>query len=113
MLRYLTHDASVKSHRVTVSVQNSSVYAPSTIFFPSTVLMNAVATVFPETYTMLCYFHIGKNVRAKCITDCKVKPKPPKDAKVDKKQVKNDKEKNRDVVEKIVSAWRVMYLDAH
>jgi len=69
-------------------------------------LMNVVATVFPETYTMLCFVHIGKNVRAKCITNCRVKPKPPKDAKVDKKQVKKDKEKNRDVVEKIVSAWK-------
>jgi len=69
-------------------------------------LMNVVATTFLETYTMLCFFHIGKNVRAKCITDCRVKPKPSKDAKVDKKQVKKDKEKNRDVVEKIVSAWK-------
>jgi len=30
-------------------------------------LMKAVGTVFPKTYTMLCYFHIGKNVRAKYI----------------------------------------------
>jgi len=69
-------------------------------------LMNVVATVFPETDTMLCFFHIAKNVRAKCITDCRVKPNPPKGAKVEKKQVKKDKEKNRDVVEKIVSAWK-------
>ena len=32
-------------------------------------LMKAVGTVFPKTYTMLCYFHIGKNVRSKCITN--------------------------------------------
>jgi len=69
-------------------------------------LMNFVATVFPETYTMLCFFHEGKNVRAKCITNCRVKPKPRRDANVDKKQVRKDKEKNRDVVEKIVSAWK-------
>jgi len=31
-------------------------------------LMKVVGTVFPETYTMLCFFHIRKNVRAKCIT---------------------------------------------
>ena len=38
-------------------------------------LMNVVGTIVPETYTMLCFFHIGKNVRAKCMTDCKVHPK--------------------------------------
>jgi len=36
----------------------------------------------------LCFFHIGKNVRVKCITNCRVIPKPPKGAKVGKKQVK-------------------------
>jgi len=55
---------------------------------------------------MLCFFHIGKNVRAKCITNCRVKPKPPKDSKVDKKQVQKDKEKNKDIVENIMSAWK-------
>jgi hypothetical protein len=55
---------------------------------------------------MLCFFHIEKNVRAKCITDCKVKPKLPKDAKADKKPLKKDKEKNIDVVDKVVCAWR-------
>ncbi|KEH19077.1 transmembrane protein, putative [Medicago truncatula] len=52
-------------------------------------LMNVVGTTFPETYTMLYFyfiFHIGKNVRATCITDFRVKSKPPMDAKVDKKQ---------------------------
>jgi len=71
-----------------------------------TAFMNVVGIVFPKTDTMLCFFHIGKNVRAKCITYCKVKPNPPKNAKVDKKEVKKDKKKNRDVVEKIVSAWK-------
>jgi len=65
-------------------------------------LMNAVGTVFPETYTMLCFFHIGKNVG----TDCKVHPKPPKDAKVDNKELKKNKVKNREVVEKVVIALR-------
>jgi len=37
-------------------------------------LMNVVAKVLPETAILLCYFHIGKNVRAKCIIDCRVKP---------------------------------------
>jgi len=52
------------------------------------------------------FFHIGKNVRAKCITDCKVHPKSPKGAKVDKKELKKNKVKNREVVEKVVIAWR-------
>ena len=69
-------------------------------------LMKAVGTVFPETYTMLCYFHIGKNVRSKCITDCKVVSKPPKGTKLDKKELKKNKMKNSDVVEKVVNAWR-------
>jgi len=34
-------------------------------------LMNAIATVFPESSEVLCYFHVGKNVRSRCITDYK------------------------------------------
>ena len=52
------------------------------------------------------FFHIGKNVRAKCITDCKVHPKHPKGAIVDKKELKKNKVKNRKVVEKVVIDWR-------
>jgi len=37
--------------------------------------MNAVANVLPEISAILCNFHVGKNVRAKIITDCRVKPK--------------------------------------
>jgi len=59
-----------------------------------------------QTLCFVFFFHIEKNVKATCITDCRVKPKPPKDAKVDKKEMKKDKEKNKDVVEKIVSAWK-------
>ena len=29
-------------------------------------LMNAVKTVFPEATNLLCWFHIDKNVKAKC-----------------------------------------------
>ena len=47
-------------------------------------LMNVIAKVLPETSTLLCYFHIGKNVRAKCTTDCRVKLKA-KDVEVDEK----------------------------
>jgi len=53
--------------------------------------MNVVAKVLPETDTLLCYFHIEKNIRAKCITDCRVQPKP-KDVQVDGKDVKEVKE---------------------
>ena len=44
-------------------------------------LMNVVAKILPKSDAILCYFHIGKNVKGKCIMDCKVKVKP-KDAKV-------------------------------
>ena len=36
-------------------------------------MMNAVANVLPDSSAILCYFHVGKNVRARIITDCKVK----------------------------------------
>ena len=36
-------------------------------------LMKAVDEVFPKATTLLCEYHIGKNVRARCKTDCKVK----------------------------------------
>jgi len=38
-----------------------------------TSMMNAVENVFPDSSAILCYFHAGKNVRARIITDCKVK----------------------------------------
>lgn len=57
------------------------------VTYRDTTLMNAVPSVFPNTNVLHCYFHVGKNVRAKCINDCRGKPK---DAKVDGK----DKEVN-------------------
>ena len=35
-------------------------------------MMKVVAEVLPKTDHVLCYFHIEKNVRSRCITDCKV-----------------------------------------
>ncbi|XP_024640748.1 protein FAR1-RELATED SEQUENCE 5-like [Medicago truncatula] len=35
-------------------------------------LINVVEYVFPKATTMLCSYHIGQNVRAKCKLDCKV-----------------------------------------
>ena len=48
-----------------------------------TTLMNVVATVLLDISAILCYFHVGRNVRAKCITDCRVNPKV---VKVDEKK---------------------------
>jgi tRNA isopentenyl-2-thiomethyl-A-37 hydroxylase MiaE len=51
-------------------------------------------------------FHIGNNVKAKCITDCRVKAKPT-DAKVVEKEVKEAKEdKHYDLVKKIMRVWK-------
>lgn len=47
--------------------------------------MNVVAKVHPETAALLFHFHIERNVRAKCIMDCRVNPKL-KDVKVDEKE---------------------------
>jgi len=73
-----------------------------------TALLNVVDKVLPEADRILCYFHIEKNVKAKCITDCRVKAKSI-DAKVVDKDVKeaND-EKHCILVKKIVRAWRVV-----
>jgi hypothetical protein len=38
-----------------------------------TTMMNVVTNVLPDSSAILCYFHVGKNVRARIITDCKVK----------------------------------------
>jgi len=64
--------------------------------------MNVVAKVLPETTVLLCYFHIRKNVRVKCITDCRVKLKL-KDVKVYGNEVKEVKAS--DVVNKIMRVW--------
>lgn len=90
-----------------VSLLTSKLNMPKVVVTDrDTALMNVIATVLPETYHILCYFHIDKNVKAKCITDCRVKVKPT-DAKVVDKDVKeaND-EKHCDLVKKIVRAWK-------
>jgi hypothetical protein len=43
--------------------------------------MNVVDTVFPEATTLLCEYHIERNVREKCKTDCKVNGLKGKDGK--------------------------------
>ena len=36
-------------------------------------LMKVDAEVLPKTDHVLCYFHIEKNVKSRCVTDCRVK----------------------------------------
>jgi len=68
--------------------------------------MNVVSKILPDTSAILCYFHIGKNVKVKCIANCRVKVNP-KDVKVNEKEVKEVKEeKASDVVHKVMSAWK-------
>jgi len=61
-------------------------------------LMKAVGIVFPESYAMNCYFHVQANVKQRCILDGKY-PLGKKDGK---------KVSNRDVVKKIMRAWKAM-----
>jgi len=60
--------------------------------------MKAVGNVFPESYAMNCYFHVQANFKQRCILDCKYPLK-----KKDGKEVKP-----RDVVKKIMRAWKAM-----
>jgi len=67
-----------------------------------TTSMNVVATVLLETSAILCYFHVGRNVRAICITDCRLKPNV---VKVDgKKNVVNEVNPSK-IVDTIFRAW--------
>nr|ABN08443.1 Ovarian tumour, otubain, putative [Medicago truncatula] len=61
-------------------------------------LMKAVANVFPESYAMNRYFHVQANVKQRCVLDCK-HPLGKKDGK---------EVSNRDVVKKIMRAWKTM-----
>jgi len=45
--------------------------------------MNVVDTIFPKDTALLCEYHIERNVRAKCKTDCNVKDLKGKDGKKD------------------------------
>jgi len=64
----------------------------------NTALMNAVANVLPESYAMNCHFHVRKNVKARCILDCRY----PLGKKIGKEV------KHGDVVKKIMRAWKVI-----
>jgi len=61
-------------------------------------LMKVVENVFLESYAMNCYFHVQASVKQRCILDCKY-PLGKKDGK---------EVKPRDVVKKIMGAWKAM-----
>jgi hypothetical protein len=69
-------------------------------------LMKVVAEVLPKTDNVLCYFHNEKNVKSRCIKDCRVKAKPSKGKVVDKDAKEADHDKQCELVKKIVRAWR-------
>jgi len=69
-------------------------------------LMKAVSDVLPKTTHVLCYFHIEKNVKSRCVTDCRLNPKGSKAKGVDKDAKEEDDDKHCELVKKIVRAWR-------
>ena len=65
-------------------------------------LMKVVVNVLPKIYHILFYFHIEKNVKSRCITDCRVKSKPSKGKVVDIDVKEADDDKHCELVKKIV-----------
>jgi len=65
-------------------------------------LMKVVVNVLPKIYHILFYFHIEKNVKSRCITDCRVKVKPSGTKVVDKDAKEADDDKHCELVKKIV-----------
>jgi len=59
-------------------------------------LINVVVEVFPKATTLLCSYHIGQNVRARCKLDCKVK---------DVKGKNGEAIKPASVVKTVMAAW--------
>ena len=68
-----------------------------------TTMMNVVANVLLDSSAILCYFHVGKNVRSKIITDCKVKQKV---VLVDGQKKLVDEVKHSKIVDTIFDAWK-------
>jgi len=65
-------------------------------------MMNSVANVLPDSSAILCYFHVGKNVRARIIPDCKVKQNV---VVVDGQKKIVDEAKHSKLVDTILDAW--------
>jgi len=66
-----------------------------------TSMMNVVSNVLPDSSAILCYFHVGKNVRSRIITDCKVKQNV---VVVDGQKKIVDEEKHNKLVDTIFDA---------
>ena len=71
---------SVRQDNITWALERSRELLHSKDLYPKVVvtdrnnaLINVVETVFSNAATLLCSYHIGQNVRAKCKLDCKVK----------------------------------------
>ncbi|AET03243.1 hypothetical protein MTR_8g066510 [Medicago truncatula] len=83
---HVLHDPSRKAwERCNILIHSVIEYSPKLFHDRDIALMNVVAKVHPETAALLFHFHIERNVRAKCIMDCRVNPKL-KDVKVDEKE---------------------------
>jgi len=67
-----------------------------------TTMMNVVANFLPDSSAILCYFYVGKNVRAKIINDCKVKQKV---VLVDGQKKLVDEVKHSKIVDTMFDAW--------
>ena len=65
-------------------------------------MMNAVTNVLPGSSAIMCYFHVGKNVRSRIIPDCKVKQNV---VVVDGQKKIVDEEKHSKLVDTIFDAW--------
>ena len=66
-------------------------------------MMKAVGNVLSDSSALLCYFRVGKNVRAYIITDCKVKQKV---VIVDgEKKLVDEVEHSENIVDTIFHAW--------
>jgi hypothetical protein len=90
-----------------VGLLNSKLNMPKVIVTDrDTTLMNDVAKVLHKTDHILCYFHIEKNDKSKCITDCRVKAKPSEAKVVDKYVKEANDEKHCENVKKTARAWR-------
>jgi hypothetical protein len=86
-----------------LDILNSKEDMPKVIVIDrDTSLMNAITTVFSKTTTVLCHFYIGKNVRAKCIGDCRLKPK---DVKADDEDKEVKEVKASEILNNIMRAW--------
>ena len=54
-------------------LRSKDIYPKVVVTDQDNALMNVVGTVFAEATALLCEYHIERNVRAKCKTNCKVK----------------------------------------